>query len=183
MKIDTSEIKKGTILQVESKLFKVIDIGHTHTGRGSATYTFKVKDIINGGSQQLTYKSGTTLEQVDVQTKNAVYLYTNGESYSFMEQDNSEIHDIPGEKIEDVVPYLKENLDCFVMVFNDNVIGVILPNVIEYAIIETVPGVRGDRAQAGKKPATLENGLEVMVPLHLESGAIVRINTVTGEIA
>lgn len=161
----------------------MIDISHTHTGRGSATYTFKVKDIVNGGNQQLTYKSGTILEQVDVQTKNAVYLYNSGDAYSFMEQDTSEIHDIPTEKIEDVVPYLKENLDCFVMIFNGNVIGVILPNVIEYKIAETVPGVKGDRAQAGKKPATLENGLEVMVPLHLEAGAIVRINTVTGEIA
>lgn len=169
MKTDTSEVKKGTILQIDTKLFKVIDIGHTHTGRGSATYTFKVKDIVNGGNQQLTYKSGTTLEQVDVQTKNALYLYTNGESYSFMEQDTSEIHDIAADKIEDTIPYLKENLDCYVMVFNDAVIGVILPNVIEYKIVDTVPGVKGDRAQAGKKPATLENGLEVMVPLHLEA--------------
>lgn len=183
MKIDTSDVKKGTVLQVETKLFKVIDIGHTHTGRGSATYTFKVKDIVNGGNQQLTYKSGTTLEQADVQTKNAVYLYTNGDTYSFMEQDTSEIHDIPAEKIEDVIPYLKENLDCFVMIFNNSVIGVILPNVIEYTITETVPGVKGDRAQAGKKPATLENGLEVMIPLHLERGAVVRVNTVSGDVA
>lgn len=183
MKIDTSSVKKGVILQVETKLFKVIDISHTHTGRGGATYTFKVKDIVNGGNQQLTYKSGTILEQVDVQTKNAVYLYSSADSYAFMEQDTSEIYDLPYDQIEDIVPYLKENLDCFVMVFNGSVIGVILPNVIEYEIADTVPGVKGDRAQAGKKPATLDNGLEVMVPLHLERGAIVRVNTLTGDIA
>ena len=183
MKIDTSAVKKGVILQVENKLFKVIDISHTHTGRGGATYTFKVKDIINGGNQQLTYKSGTILEQVDVQTKNAVFLYQAGDSYAFMEQDTSEIYDLPADKIEDVIPYLKENLDCYIMLFDGNVIGVILPNVIEYKIAHTVPGVKGDRATAGKKPATLDNGLEVMVSLHLEEGATVRINTVTGEIA
>jgi elongation factor P len=183
MKIDTSSVKKGVILQVEGKLFKVIDISHTHTGRWSATYTFKAKDIINGWNQNLTYKSGTILEQVEVQTKNAIYLYSWWDTYSFMEQDNSEIYDIPKDQIEDIIPYLKENLDCFIMIFEGNVIGVILPNVIEYTIAETVPGVKWDRATAGKKPATLDNGLETMVALHLEAGSTVRINTVTGDIA
>ncbi|MBP6257101.1 hypothetical protein KA405_05375 [Patescibacteria group bacterium] len=82
------------------------------------------------------------MEQVEVQTKNALYLYNSGDTYSFMEQDNSEIYDIPEDQIEDVVPYLKENLDCFLMIFDGNVIGVILPNVIEYTIAETVPGVK-----------------------------------------
>jgi elongation factor P len=100
-----------------------------------------------------------------------------------MEQDTSEIYDIPEDQIEDVIPYLKENLDCFIMIFEGNVIGVILPNVIEYKIEQTVPGVKGDRATAGKKPATLDNGLEVMVALHLEAGSTVRINTATGEVA
>lgn len=183
MKIDTSSVKKGTILQIEGKLFKVIDLSHTHTGRGSATYTFKAKDIVNGGNQTFTYKSGTALEQVEVLTKNAVYLYSGGDTYTFMENDTSEMYDIPAEDIEDVIPYLQENMDCFVMLFEDRVIGVILPNVVEYTIASTVPWVKGDRAQAGKKPATMENGLEVMVPLHLEEGATVRVNTVTGELA
>ncbi|USN54256.1 MAG: elongation factor P [Candidatus Peribacteria bacterium] len=183
MKIDTSSVKKGTILNVEGRLFKVIDISHTHTGRGSATYSFKAKNIIDGGNQLLTYKSGTTLEQADVATKNAVFLYNNGESYSFMENDTAEIYDLDGDNIEDVVPYLKENLDCFLMIYNGNVIGVILPNTIEYTVVSTVPGVKGDRASTGKKPATLDNGLEVQVALHVSEGAVVRVNTTTGETA
>jgi elongation factor P len=183
MKIDTSEVKRGVVLQVENKLFKVIDIGHTHTGRGSATYSFKVRDIVNGGNQTLTYKSGVTLESAEVLTKNAVYLYNSGDSYSFLENDSSEMYEIPTEKIEDVIPYLKENLDVFLMMFDGDVIGVILPNVIEYTVASTVPGVKGDRQSAGRKPATLENGLEVQIPLHLEEGAKVRVNTVTGDIA
>lgn len=183
MKIDTSDVKKGTVLQVEGKLFKVIDMGHTHTGRGSATYSFKCKDIINGWNQVLTYKSWTTLEAVDVVTKNAVFLYTGGDTYTFMENDTSEMYEIPADKIEDAIPYLKENLDCYLMMLDGNVIGVILPNVIEYKIASTVPGVKWDRAQGGRKPATLENGLEVNVPLHLEEGAVVRVNTVTWETA
>lgn len=183
MKIDTSEVKKGVVLQVDNKLFKVLDIGHTHTGRGSATYSFKVKDIVNGGNQTLTYKSGVTLESAEVLTKNAVYLYNSWDSYTFMENDSSEMYELPADQIEDVIPYLKENLDVFLMIFDENVIGVILPNVIEYTVASTVPGVKGDRSTAGKKPATLENGLEVQISLHLEEGAKVRVNTVTGEMA
>jgi len=162
---------------------KVLDISHTHTGRGSATYTFKSKNIIDGGSLNLTYKSGTTLEQADVATQNAVFLYQAGENYSFMLNDTSEMFELNGDDIQDVTPYLKENLDCFLMVYEENVIGVILPAVIEYTIANTVPWVKGDRAQAGKKPATMDNGLEVQVPLHLEEGATVRVNTSTGDTA
>lgn len=182
MKIDTSNVKKGTVLDVEGKLFKIIDISHTHTGRWSATYSFKAKNIINGGNLTLTYKSWTILEQVEVNTNNAVFLYSGGDSYTFMENDTSEMHDVPADSIEDVIPYLKENLDCYLMVLDWGVIGVILPNTIEYVITETVPGIKGNRSSSGKKPATLENGLEVMVPLHVESGATVRVNTMTKDV-
>ncbi len=84
-----------------------------------------------------------------------------------MENDTSEMRELPADEIEDVIPYLKENLDCFLMIFEDKVIGVILPNVIEYTVASTVPAVKGNRATSGKKPATLDNGLEIQVPLHV----------------
>jgi elongation factor P len=99
-----------------------------------------------------------------------------------MENDTSEMHDVPEDMIEDVIPYLKENLDCYLMVVEGGVIGVILPATIEYIITQTVPGVKGNRSSSGKKPATLDNGLEVMVPLHVEPGATVRVNTTTGDV-
>lgn len=167
MKISPSDVKKGTILDVEGKLFKVIDMSHTHTGRGSATYTFKSKDIINGSNLNLTYKSSAILEQADVQTNSAVFLYQGGDSYTFMENDTSEMHELTAEDLEGVVEYLKENLDCFLMIHGGNVIGVILPNTIDYTIESTVPAIKGNRANSGKKPATLDNGMEVQVPLHM----------------
>ena len=100
-----------------------------------------------------------------------------------MLNDTSEMYELEGKEIDDVTPYLKENLDCFLMMYEGNVIGVILPAVIEYTVAETVPGVKGDRSSAGKKPATLDNGLEIQIPLHMESGATVRVNTSTGETA
>ncbi len=183
MKISCSDVKRGVILNVDGKLMKVLDISHTHTGRGWATYTFKSKNIVDWGNLNLTYKSTVTLEQADVATQNALFLYEGGDNYTFMLNDTSEMIELEWADIEDVIPYLKENLDCFLMMHDGTVIGVILPSVIEYIVAETVPGVKWDRANAGKKPATMDNGLEIQVPLHIEEGATVRVNTSTGETA
>lgn len=182
-KLQTSDVKKGKILKIEGKLYKVTDTSHTHMARGGATYTFKVKDILSGKTNTFTYQSGTILEEAEVQTNNGVFLYSAADSYSFMENDTGEMYDIDGETIADITGYLKENLDIYLVKYEGNVINVLLPTSISYVIESTVPGVKGDRAQAGKKPATLETGLEVMIPLHKESGDTVTVNTLTGEIS
>ncbi len=182
MKIDTSDVKKWTILNINWNLYRVVDTSHTHTWRWSATYAFKVKNIITWWTNNLSYKSWTTLEKVEVNTKNAIYLYSDWDNYSFMENDTSEIYDIPKEKIEDTVPFLKENLDIFLMIYEWNVIWIILPQSIDYKIVETVPWVKWDRAQAWKKPAIVESGMEVMVPLHMEEWQEVSVNTSTWQV-
>jgi elongation factor P len=96
MKISCSDVKRGTILNHEGKLMKVLDISHTHTGRGGATYTFKSKNIIDGGNLNLTFKSTVTLEQAEVNTQNAVFLYQAGESYTFMLNDTAEMYELDG---------------------------------------------------------------------------------------
>ena len=181
VKVDTSEVKKGMILLIEGKFGKVVEMGHTHTGRGGATYNFKLKDLKSGANTPLTVKAGTALEQAEVQTKSAIYLYKGADTYSFMEGDTGEIHEIEETKIDDIVDYLKENLDVFLTIYQGNVLTVLLPSTITYTIAETVPGLKGDRSSAGKKPATLDNGLEVQVPLHKEAGQTVVVNTLTGE--
>jgi len=182
MKISPSNVKRWVILDVEGKLFKVIDTSHTHTWRWGATYSFKVKDIINGSNLTLTYKSTFTLEQAEVNTNGAVFLYKGGDTYTFMENDTSEMYELDEDVLGDSMKYLKENLDCFLMIHEGNVIGMIPPSSVEYTIAETVPGVKGNRSSSGKKPATLDNGLEVMVPLHVEQGATVRVNTMTWDV-
>jgi elongation factor P len=166
MKIDTSKIKKGTVLKIEGKLFRVTDIGHTHMGRGGATYNFKVKDIISGKTNTFTYNASTILEEAEVRTNSATFLYSAGDSYTFMENDTGEMHDIEEDVIDDLIPFLKENLECHVMTYEGNIIGVILPATIEFTISSTVPGIKGNRSQAGTKPATIETGHEIQVPLH-----------------
>ncbi|MBO4204235.1 hypothetical protein J5893_05525 [bacterium] len=122
------------------------------------------------------------LEQAEVVTQNAVFLYNAGNTYSFMENDTGEIFDLERESIEEVVDYLKENLDVYLQMYQGNVLNVILPSTITYKIISTVPGVKGDRAQAGTKPATIETGLEIQIPLYKEEGDEVTINTLTGAV-
>ncbi|AHB41877.1 Elongation factor P [candidate division SR1 bacterium RAAC1_SR1_1] len=180
-KLDVSEIKKGSILEIDGDLFRTIDVSFMQCQQRQGSYTLKVKNLVTGGVQSKPFKSGTVLDKADVITKNAVYLYNSGDSYSFMENDSGEMHDLSKDSLEDVVLYLKENMDLFLMVYKGNVLNVILPATVTYKIKSTVPGVKGDRAQAGKKPATLETGLELMVPLHKNEGDEVTVNTETGE--
>lgn len=182
-KIDVSDAKKWTILELDGNLFKVVDSSFMQCQQRQGNYTLKLKNLVTGGVQNLPFRSGTTLDKADVITKNAIYLYNSGDSYSFMENDSGEMHDLNKESIEDVVPYLKENMDLYLMVYQGNVLNVILTATVTYTITSTVPGVKWDRAQAGKKPATLETGLEIMVPLHKNEGDEVTINTETGDVA
>jgi elongation factor P len=181
MKVGTSDVKKGMILLIDGQLYRVVDTAHTHMGRGGATDKYKVKEIVTGKVNNFTYSAGSVLEQAEVQTKNAVFLYSGGDTYSFMENDTGEMHDLPLDMVDDITGYLKENMDCYLTIYEGNVLGVIIPPTVSYKIVSTVPWVKGDRAQAGKKPATLETGLEVQVPLHKEEGQSVVVNTLTWE--
>ena len=179
VKITTSDVKKWSILLIDWKLFKVTETAHTHMWRGGANDTYKVKAVVSGKSNTFTYHSGDILEQAEVSTQNAVYLYNSGDTYSFMENDTWEIYDIEKDSIEDIVWYLKDNLDVYLQMYQWNVINVILPSTITYKIISTVPGVKWDRAQAGTKPATIETWMEIQVPLYKEEWDEVVVNTLT----
>jgi len=182
MKIDTAKVKRGTILEIDGKLFRVTDISHTHMARGWATYNFKVKDIVSGKTNNFTYNSSTLLEEADVKTQSAIYLYKAASSYTFMENDTGEMYEIDADMIDDLLPFLKENIDCHLMMHEGNVIGVILPTTVEFTIASTVPWIKGNRANTGTKPAKIETGYEIQVPLHKNEGDVVVVNTLTGEV-
>ncbi len=180
-KLDVSDVKKWSILEINWELFRIIDVSFMQCQQRQGNYTLKMKNLVTGGVQNTPFRSGTTLDKADVITKNAVYLYNSGDTYSFMENDSGEMHDLNKDSIEEVVPYLKDNMDLYLMVYKGNVLNVILPATVSYTIASTVPGVKWDRAQAGKKPATLETWLEIMIPLHKNEGDEVVVNTETGE--
>jgi len=121
------------------------------------------------------------LEEAEVRTNSAIFLYSAGDSYTFMENDTGEMYELEKDSIDDVIPFLKENLDCHIMMYEGNVIGVILPTTIEFTIASTVPGLKGNRSNSGTKPATIETGFDIQVPLHKNEGDVVTVNTLTGE--
>ena len=170
VKIDASKVKKWTVLEMDGQLFVVLDLSFMQMQQRQGSYTYKVRNLATNGVQNVTVKSGITLDQAEISTQNAVYLYNTGDTYSFMENDTWEIHEIQADTIEDITGYLKDNLDVYLQIYNGNVINVILPSTITYVIKDTVPGIKGNRAQSGTKPATLETGMEIQVPLHKEIG-------------
>lgn len=182
LKIDVKDAKRWAILELDNDLFRVIDSTFMQCQQRQGNYTLKLKNLVTGNVISKPFKSGSLLDKAEVITKNAVYLYNAGDTYAFMENDSGEIHDLDKESIEDIIPYLKENMDLFLMVYQWNVLNVILPPTVSYIITSTLPGVKGDRAQAGKKPATLETGLEIQVPLHKSEGDTVTVNTETGDV-
>lgn len=181
-KIDVSDAKKGVVLNVDWNLYRITESSHTHTGRWGATYTLKAKNIITWANNTMTYKSGVTLESADVNMMLSTYLYTDGTNYNFMINDTWEMFELSDDIIWDYTDYLKENLSCYLMIYNENPIGIKLPDVITYRIVSTLPGDKWNRATAGKKPATIETGLEVQVPLFASEGDKVSVNTNTWEV-
>jgi len=181
MKIDASEVKRWTVLELQEGLYKVVDTSHMHKWRGSATYSFKVKNIQTGQVKNITCKAWSTLDAAEINYKNWQYLYNSWDMYTFMEFDTSELYELWKDIVDDIIPYLKDGVDVFLMMYNDNVIWVILPDVIEYIVKETTPWVRWDRAQAGTKEAVLETWLKVQVPLYVEEGNNILLNTSTNE--
>ena len=183
VKIDASKVKKWTVLEMDGQLFVVLDLSFMQMQQRQGSYTYKVRNLATNGVQNVTVKSGITLDQAEISTQNAVYLYNTGDTYSFMENDTWEIHEIQADTIEDITGYLKDNLDVYLQIYNGNVINVILPSTITYVIKDTVPGIKWNRAQSGTKPATLETGMEIQVPLHKEIGDTVTLNTLTGGVS
>lgn len=181
MKIDVSEVKRWTVLELQEGLYKVADTSHMHKWRGSATYSFKVKNVQTGQVKNITYKAWSTLDAAEINYKNWQYLYNSWDIYTFMEFDTSELYEVEKDIIDDIILYLKDGVDVFLMMYNGDVIWVILPEVVEYKVKKTTPWVKWDRAQAGTKEAILETWLKVQVPLHVNEGDIVKINTIKCE--
>lgn len=182
MKIDVSEVKRWTVLELEWWLYKVIETSHTHKWRWWATYWFKVKNIQTWQVKNVTFKATAILDSAEITYKNGQYLYNSWDTYTFMEFDTSELFELSWDLVDDIVPYLKENIDVFLMMYQWNVIWVILPEVVPYKIIETTPWVKWNRTQAGTKPATLETWLVVQVPLHIEEWDEIMLNTSTNQV-
>jgi elongation factor P len=178
--ISTGDLKKGAAIELDGKLYSILEYEHIKVGRGSAQVRIKLRDVRSGAITEKTFQAGTKFTRARVERREMQYLYNDGQFYYFMNTETFEQIPVTAEKMGDAHRYLKENDTCQLVLYGDEVIGVELPLTVELKIVETEPGFRGDTATGASKPATTETGLVVNVPLFVEEGTTIKVNTETG---
>ena len=177
----TNEFKSGMKILLDNDPYVILDNEYVKPGKGQAFNRVKVRNLKTGRVVERTFKSGDTAEAADVVDTDMQYLYSDGEFWHFMVPDTFEQFAAGPEAVGDAAQWLKEQDSCIVTLWNGVPLLVSPPNFVELKIVETDPGIRGDTAQGGVKPAKLETGAVVRVPLFVEEGEIVRVDTRTGE--
>lgn len=179
--ISTSDFKKGTKILFKDEPYMVIGYMHVKPGKGGAFVRTKMKNMITGFIREETFRSGEKFPSPDLEYKEMQYLYPEGDLYNFMDQKNFEQVALGKDQLADIFDYLKEQIIYTILYFQGRPIAVNPPLFIELEVKETMPGVRGDTAQGGAtKPATLETGLVVQIPLFVNEGDAVKIDTRNG---
>ncbi|OGT31238.1 MAG: elongation factor P [Gammaproteobacteria bacterium RBG_16_51_14] len=177
----TSEFKSGLKLMIDGDPFSVLENEFVKPGKGQAFNRVKLRNLKTGRVLERTFKSGDTMEGADVVELNLQYLYNDGEMWHFMDTDSYEQYMADAAAVADTAQWLKGEEICMVTLWNGSPLSVSPPNFVSLRITETDPGVRGDTASGGSKPATLETGAVVKVPLFIETGEVLKIDTRTGE--
>lgn len=180
--LEPNDLKKGVIFKYRGNPAQVLEFSHSHKGRGSAVVTVKIRDMITDAVQTLTLKAGDKLDEADTARASADFLYTDANSARFMEHDTFEELAIDRARIESKLLFLKEGRPITVLMFEGRAIDVELPPKVDLKITQTEPGVKGDTASGtAYKPAEVESGFTLNVPLFVKTGDVIRVNTETGE--
>lgn len=177
----TNEFRSGLKILLDGDPCTIVENEFVKPGKGQAFSRVRIRNLKTGRTVDKTFKSGESVEAADVMDTEMQYLYTDGDFYHFMVPDTFEQHAADMKAVEDAKQWLKEQDLCQVTLFNGSPLLVMPPNFVELQITETDPGVRGDTAQGGVKPATLETGAVVKVPLFVEIGELIRVDTRSGE--
>ncbi len=177
----TNQFKNGLKVMIDGDPCSMVDVEFVKPGKGQAFTRVKMKNLMSGRTWERTFKSGESVEGADVMDTDMEYLYNDGEMWHFMDPKSYEQVAADQTAIGDAHLWLKEQDACQVTLFNGNPISVTPPNFVELEVVETDPGLKGDTAQGGSKPATLQSGAVVRVPLFIERGEVLKIDTRTGE--
>lgn len=179
--MDTSEIRKNLKMMVDGKPYVVVDFQFVKPGKGQAFTRVKVKSLVDGSVLERTYKSGEKIEKADVEDRSMQFIYPEGENFVFMHEASGEQIIVPGDKMEDEAKWLSDGMTVDVTLWNGQPIGVSLPASVTLQISHSEPGIKGDTASGATKPATLSTGTVVNVPLFVNEGEWVRVDTTTGK--
>ena len=179
--IETGDLRKGSTIEVDGALYQVIEVEHLKIGRGSAQVRMKLRDLRAGHIVDKSVQAGSRFARARVERQPAQYLYAEGNLHYFMNTDTYDQFPLGKDHLGGALNYLRENATCNLLMFGDEPVGVELPAAVELAVTQTDPWVRGDTAQGGTKPAKLETGISVNVPLFVNAGDVLKIDTRTGE--
>ena len=179
--VDTSEFRKGMKIEIDGEPFEILDFQHVKPGKGSAFVRNSIKSLLTGRVLQPTLKSGEKVGRPDIEEKDMQYLYSQGDEYHFMEAKTYEQTFITAAVLAEAKNFLKENINCSVMFYNGKALGITLPNSVELKVTKCDPGIRGDTVSGATKPAILETGYSVNVPLFINEGDVLKIDTRDGK--
>ena len=177
----TNDLKNGLVLNLDNQLWQVLEFQHVKPGKGPAFVRTKLKNVISGKIIDKTFNAGTKVETANVDRRDMQYLYHDGTDYVFMDAKDYDQVNISAELVGDAANYMLENQDLQISFHEGTPLSVELPPSVELTITHTEPGLQGDRSTGGSKPATLETGYEIQVPLFLEEGVKVKVDTRTGD--
>jgi elongation factor P len=179
--IDVNALRKGTTFMHDNEILKVVDYSHNKTARGSATIRVKVRNLRTGSLYERTFNGGERVEDVQLEHREAQYLYNDGEFYYFMDTVSYEQPVVAADRVEEIVPYLTEEMVVKMSSFNEELLDIEIPITVELEVTEAEPGFAGDTAQGATKQVTLSTGLQVQTPLFINIGDVIRVDTRTGE--
>lgn len=178
--IDVNDLRKGVTFELDGQLFKVLDYSHNKPGRGNATIRTKLYNLRTGANIERTFQSGDRVQDIRLDHHQVQFLYKDGELYYFMDNDTYEQTPLAAKSLGDTVNYLKENLDVKLTFYDGEPLDIELPTAVELKVVESEAGVRGDTATGANKLATTETGLKVQVPLFVNVGDTIKVDTRDG---
>ncbi|MEN8160264.1 MAG: elongation factor P [Myxococcota bacterium] len=181
MAVDTSQFRNGLKIEIDGEPYNMVFFQHVKPGKGGAFVRTKLKNLRNGKVVERTFRSGEKVDEADVLDRRMQYLYQDSDSLIFMDTQTYDQLSIPVEKIGDTKRFLQENIEVDVLLYKGNPISLDLPAFIESVITQTEPGIKGDTASGATKPATIETGAVVQVPLFVKEGEKIRVDTRTGD--
>ena len=178
--ISVNDFRTGLTILVEGNLYRVIDFQHVKPGKGAAFVRSKLRNLRNGNVVEKTFRAGEKVEKAMVENRKMQYLYAQGDEHVFMDMESYDQTTLSAAQIEDELKYLLENMELHIQSYQGEIIGIELPNTVTLVVAETEPGIKGDTASGGTKPAKMETGLMVNVPFFVNEGDKLIINTTDG---
>ncbi|CAG7612625.1 Elongation factor P [Paenibacillus solanacearum] len=179
--ISVNEFKTGLTIEVEGDLFTVIDFQHVKPGKGAAFVRSKLKNIRNGNTVERTFRAGENVNRAHIENREMQYLYASGQEHSFMDTETYDQFSLTNKQIEWELNFLKENMMIHIMSYQGEILGINLPNSVDLKVVETEPGIKGNTATGATKSAKVETGLNVQVPLFINEGDVLLIDTREGK--